>query len=153
MLGSGTSRRVLVLVFLVVWAVGSWSSKPSPGAPPTQVRALPSAALRERVLKTYADLPLEFEANRGQTDAQVRFLARGPGYRLFLTPQEAFFVLARSQSPPPGRPVIGPFATRHKGHQVSRPRVVRMRLVDAHPAPEIVGLEQLPGKVNYFIGN
>ncbi len=34
---------------------------------------------------TYAKLPLSFEANRGQTDPQVRFLSRGPGYTLFLT--------------------------------------------------------------------
>ncbi len=33
----------------------------------------------------YGRLPLAFEANRGQTDPRVRFLARGPGYTLFLT--------------------------------------------------------------------
>ncbi|MBI4464852.1 MAG: SBBP repeat-containing protein [Acidobacteria bacterium] len=31
--------------------------------------------------------------------------------------------------------------------------VLRMRLVGANPAPEITGMEELPGKVNYFIGN
>ncbi len=30
-------------------------------------------------------LPMTFEANRGQTDARVEFLSRGPGYTLFLT--------------------------------------------------------------------
>ena len=30
----------------------------------------------------YGQLPLAFEANRGQTDAPVRFLARGPRQRL-----------------------------------------------------------------------
>ena len=31
------------------------------------------------------DLPLAFEANQGQTDSSVRFLARGPGFAFFLT--------------------------------------------------------------------
>ncbi len=31
--------------------------------------------------------------------------------------------------------------------------VVRMKLIDANPSPRIVGLEELPGTSNYFIGN
>jgi hypothetical protein len=34
-------------------------------------------------------LPLAFEANTGQTDGRVKFLARGSGYTLFLTANEA----------------------------------------------------------------
>ena len=37
----------------------------------------------------YGKLPLVFESNQGQADPQVRFLARGRGYSLFLTPAEA----------------------------------------------------------------
>src|SRR5262245_9638417 len=39
--------------------------------------------------KSYGHLPLSFEANQGQTDDQVQFLARGQGYTLFLTAREA----------------------------------------------------------------
>src|SRR5688500_8284056 len=39
------------------------------------------------------DLPLSFEPNVGQTDKQVRFLSRAPGYNLFLTATEAVFAL------------------------------------------------------------
>src|SRR6266478_1725867 len=38
-------------------------------------------------------LPMQFEKNAGQTDSQVEFLARGPGYTLFLTPTQAVFSL------------------------------------------------------------
>jgi hypothetical protein len=31
--------------------------------------------------------------------------------------------------------------------------VVRMQLLGGNPAPQVVGLEELPGKANYFIGN
>src|SRR5262249_7506043 len=39
----------------------------------------------------YGHLPLSFEANQGQTDDQVQFLAQGQGYTLFLTAREAVF--------------------------------------------------------------
>src|SRR5450631_3573024 len=37
--------------------------------------------------------PLSFQANEGQTDAQVRYMAHGAGYELFLTDQEAVVTL------------------------------------------------------------
>ena len=51
--------------------------------------------LQRRVGEAYGRLPLTFEPNRGQTDPRVAFVARGPGYTLFLTPTEAVFSLAR----------------------------------------------------------
>ena len=42
----------------------------------------PSAARGSggKVSRQYANLPLSFEANAGQTGAPVQFLSRGPGY-------------------------------------------------------------------------
>lgn len=58
--------------------------------------AQPDAALEARLSAAYGRLPLHFEANSGQTDAQVRFLARGKGYTLFLTPSQAVLSLRKS---------------------------------------------------------
>ncbi len=77
--------------------------------------------------------PLAFEANRGQTDPSVAFLARGAGYALYVTPAEAVFSLK----------------TGDRG--VSR--VLRMHLVDAAPAATIAGAAPLPGRRNYYIGD
>ena len=41
--------------------------------------AKPSNVTKARQDAGYGKLPLHFEANRGQTDARVRFLSRGPG--------------------------------------------------------------------------
>src|SRR2546422_806708 len=92
------------------------------------------------LLEDYGKLPLYFQPNRGQTDPQVTFLARDRGYTLFLTPAEAVLVLRRSL--PPGRPLSSPEPDAD---------VVRMQFVGG-AASEIVGLEELPGKVNYFRG-
>src|SRR3989442_854067 len=103
---------------------------------------VPSSATWEsgtqaRVSETYGRLPLRFEANRGQTDPQVKFISRGDRHVLFLTSPEA--VLA----------FTAPRSSRGEG----RPTVLRMRFVGANPEPRVSGLEELPGKANYFIGN
>src|SRR5580765_4708844 len=46
-----------------------------------------------RAAEALARLPLAFEANRGQTDSRVRFLSRGRGYTMFLTPDGAVLSL------------------------------------------------------------
>src|SRR5262245_57992823 len=79
-------------------------------------------------LRDYGRLPLVFEPNQGQTDAKVKFLARGGGFTLFLTEREA---------------VLAP----HEGSPV------RMRLVGSQRSRRIEGLEATGGISNYFIGN
>ncbi len=59
--------------------------------------ALPAVAAPAiaRVSESYGKLPLQFEANRGQTHKDVHFLSRGPGYSLYLTAGEAVLVLTK----------------------------------------------------------
>jgi len=52
------------------------------------------AATGARVVESYGRLPLHFEANQGQTHKDVRFVARGPNYGLYLTAGEMVLVLA-----------------------------------------------------------
>jgi hypothetical protein len=49
--------------------------------------------LQARWVQSYGKLPLSFEANQGQADGQVKFLARGRGYSLFLTADEGVLAL------------------------------------------------------------
>jgi hypothetical protein len=49
-----------------------------------------------RVSESYGRLPLSFEANQGQTDPQVKLLARGPGYTVYLAPTEAVLALRQN---------------------------------------------------------
>src|SRR5712672_2465708 len=54
-----------------------------------------SATTDARVSESYGKLPLQFEANRGQTHKDVHFLSRGQGYSLYLTAGEAVLVLSK----------------------------------------------------------
>jgi hypothetical protein len=88
----------------------------------------------------FGNLPLSFEPNRGQTDSPVKFLSRGRGYQIFLTPSETVLSLRT-----PGR-------TDSKGkNRNERADVLRMRLLGARPAA-LAGQDKLPGISNYFIG-
>jgi len=113
-----------------------------------------SEAAAPQIMDTYGRLPLMFEVNRGQTDSQVKYLSRGRGYGLFLTPGEVVLVARKShikQSASSNR-----LASRYKktAHAESTtPTIVRMRLVGPNRAPGVIGVEQLPGRNHYFIGN
>src|SRR6266851_2085844 len=66
---------------------------------------LPVSESQAQAAQSYGKLSMYFEANRGQTDRQVDFIARGAGYTLFLTPSEAVFVLTKAdqEAKIPGR--------------------------------------------------
>ena len=89
----------------------------------------------------YAALPLSFEVNQGQTDPSVNFLSRGRGYTLFLTGREAVLTL-KNPSSTSGRQTPG-----------SSGSTLRLQLLGANTHPVATGRDELPGKVNYFIGN
>ena len=76
------------------------------------------------------------------------------GYSLFLTPTEAVLALRRGSAS--SRPRNGNGSPRNaeaKEAPAAPPAVVRMKLVGANPSPRVSGLEELPGKSNYFLGN
>jgi hypothetical protein len=124
---------------------------PSMAAGPLRPTAQIQAAARARVNQLYNQLPLSFEANQGQTDSRVKFLSRGQGYSLFLTPTEA--VLSVRKASRATSKQEGPLVKHALTGIACRYAVVRIRLDHANPDPQITGNGNLPGKSNYFIGN
>lgn len=143
---SKLNRQGLIVASAFVVAViatGCWISLSTQPSVTTLIgdRELEASA-PAKVKADYGKLPLSFEANQGQADRQVKFLARGSGYGLFLTANEAVLSLRNE-------PVGG------NDHDPNDPpsTVLRMKLEGTNANPQIAGLEQLPGKNNYFIGN
>jgi len=133
-----------------MWALLCWAtllghqSAALKGAAARMSPANSRAAAAAGVRTSYALLPLSFELNQGQTDASVRFLARGQGYSLFLTADEAVLALASG-----GRASV---ATAAKDQGPRTAAVLRMKFLGANPNAVVAGLDELPGKSNYFIG-
>jgi len=102
------------------------------------------------VTPNYGKLPLTFESNQGQVGPQAKFLARGPGYSVFLTTGG----MVLSLRPEPGAKSL----TRVRATSVksaARPPLTTLgfKLLGANSSPEITGENPQPGRVNYFIGN
>jgi hypothetical protein len=102
----------------------------------------PDPPARTAILETVRGLPLRLEANQGQTDPQVDFIARGSRSTVFLTARGAVLMLRGSITP----------MDEHAPGQ-SRAIAVRLQLVGASARPRVVGLERLPGRVNHVRGN
>src|SRR5882762_4371083 len=113
--------------------------------------ALPAVAATDaRVSERYGKLPLKFEANRGQTHKDVRFLSRGAAYSLYLTGGEAVLVLAKPDADAKRDARGAP--TRPGAKAQVKSVALRMSLVGATRKPVVSGREELPGKANYFVG-
>jgi len=113
-------------------------------------------ATQAHFVETYGKLPLSFEANQGQTDARVKFLSRGPGYTLFLTGDEAVLALRKPSavSDQPSDKRNSKLETRNwKSETRYVSSVLRLKLIGTNPAAHARGLDELPGKSNYFLGN
>ena len=108
--------------------------------------------IQTEVLESYGNLPLTFIANRGQTDAQVQFTARGGGYTFYFTPTEVVFDAIQRPSRQTHQEDMALVREPRPDEPVQR-AVVRMRFLGANPDPVIEGLEQLAGRANFFIGN
>jgi hypothetical protein len=132
------------LADFLVYANTQAQAKESP--PPTTLSSITGAGAG--VAASLVERPLYFETNKGQANAAVKYLAHGPHYDLFLTPTEAVISLQPRPSP---RPAQGRAGTQ-TGH-ATIPTPLRLQFVGANAAPAVVGLDTLPGVVNYYLGN
>jgi Beta-propeller repeat len=111
----------------------------------------PAASAHTRPSSKSLSLPLFFEPNQGQTAPQVKFLAHGAGYGLFLTADEAVLELqhsAASHQPSGNGSQLSTLSS-----QDASSSVIRMKLDGANSSARISGASPMPGKSSYLIGN
>jgi hypothetical protein len=98
---------------------------------------------------TLAQSPIRFEENRGQTDPRVKYVARGSGYTLFLTQNEAVLSLQSSAT----RSKRADEGSAGASQRSVSSAVLRMALLGTSKAIRIQGSEELPSRSNYLVGN
>jgi uncharacterized repeat protein (TIGR01451 family) len=118
---------------------------------------LTNTAKRFIVDEYQGNLPLFFEANKGQTNSQVKFLSRGLEYSLFLASNEAVIALGKQRVK--SADMKNQIDTKseqyliNKVPEVTETCIVRMKLVGASEISTILGEDKLIGKSNYFKGS
>ena len=135
--------RFLVTIALTLTLTGAGhaqfpGARPQPGVP---------ASVR---LRGYSAMC--FETNRGQAPAVVSFLARGLGYSLFLTSDQAIFVLQGYAPVSHGPTQNAPGSTSAGTFTPLTTAVLRMELVGGRSLAHAAGATRLPGQVNYLTG-
>lgn len=105
------------------------------------ISQLPPPQAGPRQLQAASTLPLQFEPNRGQTDAAVQFLARAPQATVFVSGADAVIRTSEFRADAQGKARLAGSSS------------VRMHLAGANPVPAAAPEDALPGKVNYMRGN
>src|SRR5882724_6812805 len=93
--------------------------------------AVPTWAASHKPSLSFAKRPIAFEPNRGQTNSQVKYLARGNGHDLFLTPREAVLRMR---------------------HLNAKDSALRIQWIAADPSTSMTPEQELSGRVNYLRG-
>jgi sugar lactone lactonase YvrE len=116
----------------------------------------------------YGGLPLSFTANQGQADKAVSFLAKGQGYGLYLTANEAVLALSKPAPRAGGssmqemahQRMLWPFLNAAQRRRLakmsaglSETDTLRMELKGSNSRAQVSGADELPGTTNYFLGN
>lgn len=110
-----------------------------------------SAEQQTRIRAQIDTLPLAFEANLGQTDPQVKYMARSSGYTVFLTKDETVFAVSSRRRMTENKQKI--FGKTPAAGGEATTAAIHMTLVDRDPHAQISANQELPGVTNYFIGD
>ncbi len=106
---------------------------------PARTRCLRSRAAH--AANAYANLPVSFVENEGQTDARVRYFAQGDGYSFFITPSEVMLSFAKKST-----------AEKSTAGQTPRGLALALKFVGGDPNVEPQGAERAPGVINDLRG-
>ena len=120
-------RRLAIVGLLFALVLAALAAEPASRTAP----AVGASAAERSAGDAYANLPLAFVPNAGQTDDSVRYQAQGAGFSFFFTERKAALVFQKGK----------------------RGQALDLNFVGANPHPELVGAERDSGTVNYLTGS
>lgn len=140
----GRMMHVLLILCLVAQLPLSDGRLQLPAIQPSPATSLGQAA------QQLAKLPLAFIPNQGQTDPSVRYQVRSRAGTLAFTPDKVVLTLTPAQA---GGPQPNDGTQAQAGEQNVAAALLSVQFTGADTSARLESLDQLPGKVNYLIGN
>ena len=113
--------------------------------------ASPNPTTRARITESLAHLPLNFEENEGQANAQTKFISRSGGGAIYLASSGAFISLQGKAA--------GRFHSEENSHHdrqrnaASSQKNLHLKLIGASDSARVRGVDELQGNINYIRGN
>ena len=151
---------VLGMLFV---AATSLAARADPPVRSTTRGEMVSQGAKASVVKAFSTSPLRFEANKGQAGQGVKFLSRGKGYSLHLSPTGATFTLRKRVKTEGAKPGILETAQRHPPRNLRRrarstgfeikTSTIKIGFAGANPQPGMIGEDKLVSKTNYQVGD
>src|SRR6185436_18647865 len=138
-------KRGAGAALLIAALMGFNAAHPSPLSPCDPGARNGSRVSLSKAQQRYSDLPLSFEENRGQAASAVKFTSHCDQYTLLLTATEAALSVANIAK--------DDSVESRRINPRSLPGVLGMRFAGGDAAARVTGVDPLPGKSNYLIGN
>ena len=139
--GSAVQVKRNWLMGLTLLAIGLTAmANPAPralsakAAPKRAAAASVSSTSEKKALDAYSRMPLAFVRNAGQADTRIRYSAQTSGASFAFTQNEALFAFT-------------------KGKHGNQGHMLGLGFLGASKKAKLAGATQLPGKVNYLLGN
>ena len=153
---AAVSLGAVAILAFVVLTFGSRTvastTAPVTTASASTSRAEADAATKAKAKREFAAMPLFFEPNHGQTDPSVKFLSHSGRHSMYLTDDATVITMVagkiqKGQNFASANPPL----PAKSGKLVES--AVRIRMVGANPHPLMTGLDPLPARVNYLVGD
>ncbi|HJQ32489.1 MAG TPA: SBBP repeat-containing protein [Pyrinomonadaceae bacterium] len=146
---SRTAAPALLALFVASLSILPYFRAARQAAGGLLTRDVPRQAEAGQAAGALVSPPMLFEPNEGQADPGVKFVSRGDGYTLALTPDAALLTLDEQET----GPSVPPEAPAREASTSPRACVLSMRPVGGGRGASVRGGRRAPGRVNYFVGS
>ncbi len=108
-----------------------------------------------QVTKSLTSMPFSFTQNNGQWDEQVKFRANAGGATMWFASDGAYYQFTRTIRSEDSDPFEDVTLSLSKGHRPDsiETMMIKANFVGANQNPQMVGVDMIDYKCNYFIGN
>lgn len=110
----------------------------------------PVAEQTVTVSRDFGKLPLYFIKNMGQLEKDVRYFEKGSGHATYFTNEGVYLNLTRRVAEDRSKPSSGEAFEVEKFDAKSE--LIKLSLSGSSKNPEIISVDALDGKINYFVG-